>query len=126
MPNGLLSQRIPPGMLGAPQAPFGGVLAQGYGQRLDGSQKGNGYFGPIKRPDGAVSTELSFDFDQDGKNIAAPLLVPTLSLDEINHLMSGAKPTDAIYDKATAHALDRIKAGKPTWALPDELYPVPR
>lgn len=119
---GILSQRMPIGML-TPQ-PFG-ALAQGYGNRLDGTPKGNGYFGPIKRPDGDVSTELSFDFDQDGRNIAAPLLVPTLSIDEINHLLSGAKPTDSIYDKAQNHALERIKAGKPTWALPDEIYPIP-
>jgi len=30
-----------------------------YGNRPDGSKKGRGYFGEIKRPDGAVSTELS-------------------------------------------------------------------
>jgi hypothetical protein len=37
-----------------------------YGNRPDGSKKGRGYFGEIKRPDGAVSTELSVSVEFDG------------------------------------------------------------
>src|SRR5262245_58678233 len=97
-----------------------------YGLREDKTPKGKGYFGELHRPDGGYSTELSFDFDhpEHGK-VFAPLLVPTLTRAEINHLLSGAVPTEAIYNKAQDFAVQRIISGKPTFALPGELYPVP-
>lgn len=99
----------------------------GYGKREKGvlGDKGFGYFGPLSRPDGKVSTELSFDFESGGKKHYAPLLVPTLSYDEIQHLLKGEAPTQEIYKKAMDHALARTKAGKDVWAAPDELYPTP-
>jgi hypothetical protein len=38
-----------------------------YGNRPDGSAKGGGYFGELKRPDGGVSTEISVGVGIDGK-----------------------------------------------------------
>ncbi|MDP2620593.1 MAG: hypothetical protein Q8P46_10530, partial [Hyphomicrobiales bacterium] len=82
--------------------------------------KGQGYFGPLKRPDGDISTELSFDFDEGGKKVYAPLLVPTLTKPEVDHLLSGGAPTDAHYQKAVEHARKRVAAGKDPFAGPGE------
>ena len=98
-----------------------------YGLREDGTPKGLGYFGELKRPDNNVSTELSFDFDHpDYGNVFAPLLVPTLTKDEIDHLLSDKKPTPEIYQKAQDFAVQRLKAKQPTFAMPNEIYPVPQ
>jgi len=96
------------------------------GRRLDFSPKGKGYFGPMTRPDGGVSTELSFDFEQNGKNVFAPLMVPTLSKQELNHLLSGQKPTEDIYAKAIQFALERLRSGKSAFANPLEISPLPK
>ncbi len=97
-----------------------------YGMREDGTPKGAGYFGPLKRPDGDESTELSFDFDhpQRGK-VFAPLIVPTLSREELDHLLADKKPTDAIYGKAQEFALGRLQAGMPTFARSGEQFRPP-
>lgn len=104
------------------------VLKPGYGKRADKTEKGRGYFGELPRPDGSVSTELSIgiDFGQGEQEI--PLLVPTLTKDEIQHLLSGKKATKAIVDKAAGFAFDRIKAGRQPFADPDEegTYKIPQ
>ena len=97
-----------------------------YGTREDGTPKGVGYFGELKRPDGSISTELSAGFNFDGKETLAPLLVPTLTREEVNLLLSGSKPTDVIYNKAANHALERMKTGKSVWSLPNEIYQLPQ
>jgi len=91
-----------------------GLLESGYGKRPDGSAKGSGWLGELKRPDGRVSTELSVRFDDvlGGKDF--PLLVPGLTQKEINTLLSlepGQRPPDSIIDKAIAHAERRVKEG---------------
>jgi len=101
----------------------GGIT--GYGPRMDGTQKGEGYFGPLTGNEG-ISTELSFGFNNGGKEVLAPLLVPTLSKDEINHLLGGNKPTLAIYSKAIQHATERMTMGKSPWSMPNEITPLPR
>lgn len=103
---------------------LGDLIAE-YGNRADGSKKGNGYFGALYRPDGDISTELSFDFDHGGRNISAPLLVPTLDRSEIEHLLAGGRPTDAIYQKAQDFALKRMLLGRPTFARPNEVFRLP-
>lgn len=90
--------------------------SQGFGNRLDGTPKGNGYFGILKRPDGKVSTELSIGVSFDGKERLIPSLVPTLSEDEKTHLLSGGEITRAIKDKAVQHARERMSAGKSPFA----------
>jgi hypothetical protein len=86
-----------------------------YGVRQDGTAKGEGFFGKLNRPDGAVSTELSFGFESEGEEILAPLLVPTLTEEEVNSLLTSDKVSDAIYDKAIDHAIKRKGEGKNTF-----------
>lgn len=109
----------PAGMIAQPSAPD--PEDYGYGQRADGSYKGPGFLGPLKRPDGDVSTELSVGVNFDGQEREVPLLVPTLSQAEIDHLLRDGQPTDAMVDKAVAHARQRIKEGKsPFFGRSDE------
>jgi len=82
-----------------------------YGKRLDGTEKGEGWLGPIKNNAGDTMTELSMSTNIDGKEVLMPLLVPTLTQDEIDYLKAGNRPTKGIVDKAVSHAMDRIKAG---------------
>ena len=87
--------------------------------RVNGTQKGLGYFGPLKRPDNDISTELSVGFNDPefgGKETEVPLLVPTLTRQEINHLLSGKEATPEILRKAKEHALLRIGGGKSPFA----------
>lgn len=92
---------------------------QKYGPRMGGAQgmKGLGYFGAIPRPDGSYSTELSAEMN----GIHFPLMVPTLSKEELDHLLSGGKPTDAIYQKAYSHALMRGQSGLDPFATNADL-----
>lgn len=100
--------------------------------RADGSRKGLGFFGVLNRPDGRVSSELSMGTsDVDGTEQEIPLLVPTLSHDEIQYLLA-ASPGDwqnpmmkAIAAKAVAFAQGRQKAGKPFFAQEGEQVPMP-
>lgn len=109
-------------MLYADVQPQNMLAAAPYGTRENGTPKGSGYFGMLKRPDGNASSELSFDFDAGGQNIFAPLMVPTLSKQELDHLLGGNSPTASIYRKAQDHAMQRIRDGKPTFAAPGEYY----
>lgn len=84
----------------------------GYGKRSDGAFKGPGFLGPLKRPDGNVSTELSVGVGIDGKEMDIPLIVPTLTKKEIDHLLKDGEPTDKMVGKAIEHAVKRMKEGK--------------
>lgn len=87
-----------------------------YGQRADGSEKGEGFLGELKRPDGDVSTELSIGVNIGNKEMDIPMLVPTLSKEEVKHLLDGGRPTDAIVQKAVQHAKTRMAAGQSPFA----------
>jgi hypothetical protein len=89
--------------------------------------KGKGYFGDLKRPDGDSSTELSSEFQYEGKKVEYPLIVPTLSKAELDVLLRGEKPTDDIYDKAESWAKSRINKGLSPFASStgNEKFPVP-
>jgi len=91
-----------------------------YGNRASGSPKGMGYFGELKRPDGQISTELSIGVEFDGKEQEIPSLVPTLTKPEIDHLLRGGEPTEAILEKAVTHARNRLAQGKDPFAQPGE------
>ncbi len=93
--------------------------------RLDGSPKGPGFFGELARPDGQTSTELSIGVGFDGKETQIPALVPTLTYDERTYLLAGGKPTQAIVDKAVAHAKARMATGQSPFAGPGEQLPAP-
>jgi hypothetical protein len=87
-----------------------------FGTRQDGSKKGKGFLGELKRPDGKVSTELSIGVNFDGKEQDIPMLVPTLTKQEIDYLLNDGKPTDAVVKKAVEHARKRVKEGKPVFS----------
>ncbi len=89
-----------------------GTVSNNFGNREDGTKKGNGWLGQLKTKDGEISTELSIGVEIDGKETLIPSLVPTLTKDEIDYLLSGGEPTDKIVKKATDHAMKRIRAGK--------------
>lgn len=99
-----------------------------FGNRVDGTPKGNGYFGVLKRPDGGVSTEISVGFDYGKGEVEVPLLVPTMTKHEIDHILAGKKPTKEMLDKAAKFGMYRIKAGLSPFATPEEegTYRVPK
>jgi hypothetical protein len=100
-----------------------------YGSRADGTAKGQGYFGELKRPDGGVSTEISVGMQIEGKETEVPLLVPTLTEKEKQYLLNKDPKTldfkspemQPILDKAEAHAKRRLRAGKSPFASSREM-----
>lgn len=82
------------------------------GLRADGTEKGRGFLGELKRPDGQVSTELSIGVNIDGQEMEIPTLIPTLSKNEVSYLLSGKEPTEQIVKKAVAHVRKRLAQGK--------------
>jgi hypothetical protein len=88
--------------------------------RADGTQKGNGWQGPIKRPDGKVMSEISVGVNLEGKDLEIPLIVPTLTKQELDWLAKHDPQSPdfmktlpkSIGDKAVAHARERMKAGQ--------------
>lgn len=103
-----------------------------YGNRPDGTKKGSGFFGEIKRPDGNVMTEISIGVGLNGKETQVPLIVPTLTKQEMDYLLKNDpksknfmnKMPPTIIDKAVDHAVGRIKAGRSPFADPND-KPVP-
>jgi hypothetical protein len=95
-----------------------------FGDRPDGSKKGQGFLGVRKRPDGNVSTEISISLDDVNGGKDFPLMVPTLTEKEVNTLLSldeqspdfFKKLPKSIVRKAVDHANKRIKEGKPVFA----------
>ncbi len=88
-----------------------------FGLRPDGTKKGKGFLGLLKRPDGGVSSEISIGIELDGKEVLMPTLVPTLTKKEIKTLLNlpegGVKDIpEEIIEKAVQHAGDRMRAGK--------------
>jgi hypothetical protein len=93
--------------------------------RADGTLKGLGFLGPLKRPDGGISSEITEGVEFDGKETDVPLMVPTLARHEVGYLLSTPvdkiRETDpalykSILDKAVKHATMRIKSGKSIFA----------
>ena len=103
------------------QAAQSGMLPVGdMGKRIDGTDKGLGFFGAMKRPDGGISTELSIGVQIKGKEIQIPTLIPTLSKQEIDSLLSGEDPSPTIVQKAVDFANQRIAQGKSPFAQQGE------
>jgi hypothetical protein len=105
-----------------------------YGKRADGEKKGDGYFGPLRRPGGGVSTEISVGVGIDGKEVEIPLIVPTLTKQELDAVLR-ADPAkkdffdripDTIIDKAYEHAVSRINQGKSPFAGPNDRVKAPK
>jgi len=100
-------------------------------KRVDGSDKGDGWLGVRKRPDGGVSSEISAGITINGKETEVPLMVPGLSKDELRYLMTNdpnlernpdffKKMPEGVWEKAEAHAKKRIAAGKSPFRGPDD------
>lgn len=92
-----------------------------WGNREDGSPKGNGFLGVLKRPNGDVSTELSIGVNIDGKEMDVPTLVPTLTSDEKRWLLTNdvSDPSmipPSIIQKAADYARQRISGGQSPFA----------
>jgi hypothetical protein len=92
---------------------------QNYGKRPDGTDKGPGYLGALKLPDGNVATEYTTQSDAvkfKGKRIDFPTLVPTLSKEEVSALQNDIIPNkkdipEPIMRKAIDHANARLQKG---------------
>jgi len=102
-----------------------------WGKRPDGSSKGAGFLGVLRRPDGGVSTEISISTNVlGGKDF--PLLVPTLTRQEVEKVLAlPVNPKDPEKDfwsklpkevikKAEDFAIRRQKEGRPLFALSSE------
>ena len=91
--------------------------------RPDGTQKGRGYFGPLRTPDGGTMTELSVGFNIDGREVDVPALVPTLTRGEVRAVLNakqGQRLPQSVYVKAEAFARDRLARGLSPFARPEE------
>lgn len=91
-------------------------------KRADGSTKGMGWLGLLKRPDGNVSSEISVGVDMGGKEQEIPLMVPGLTKPEIDYLMTNEPNQEknpgflknmpsSIMAKAQAFANQRMQQG---------------
>lgn len=97
-------------------------------QRVDGTQKSDiGFLGPVKNNvTGGTMTELSMGVEMDGKEVLLPLMVPTLTKEEINFLANNnvvGNPSivpQSIKDKAIAHARKRISENKSPFMTSDD------
>lgn len=100
------------------------------GKREDGSEKGLGFLGPMKRGDGDISTEISMGINIKGKEVEVPLMVPGLDKKEINYLLNTPPDSPRFFDdmpktlipKAVEHANMRIKMGKSPFKERDEEF----
>ena len=100
----------------------GGILSHGARYAESPSDplemKGKGYFGLLPTTGGEVASEIS-STDEQGRHY--PLLVPTLTKEEIQHLLQGNNPTDEIYNKAEMWANYRRNMGLSPFASQNEL-----
>ena len=100
-----------------------------YGNRPDGSPKGDGFFGKLNRPDGSVSTEISVNVGINGKEMEIPLIVPSLTKKELDYLLKTDVESKSFFqnmppsimDKAYEHATTRMKIGKSPFADESEV-----
>lgn len=100
-------------------------------KRADGSEKGMGWLGLRRRPDGNVSSEISSGIQVNGKEMDVPLMVPGLTKPELDYLMTNdpdleknpdffKKMPRSILQKAQNFAKRRIEQGKSPFRQPDE------
>tara|TARA_R110000823_G_scaffold142576_11_gene272640 strand:+ start:136 stop:1329 length:1194 start_codon:yes stop_codon:yes gene_type:complete len=93
----------------------------GYGKRPDGSDKGKGYLGELKLPNGGVATEFSTQSDAvkdaNGERIDFPSIVPTLTAEETKLMTDEIIPNnkaipEPIMQKAINHANMMLEKGE--------------
>jgi len=100
-------------------------IRNNYGKRPDGSDKGDGWLGPIDLGDGNVATEYTTQSDAvklNGKRIDFPTLVPTLTPDEVNvmkkTIIDQGDIPESIMQKAIDHAKKQLESGKSVFMQP--------
>lgn len=72
-------------------------------------------------------TEFSASENIDGVDVQFPLIVPTLTREELDWLLAGNDPTESIYQKAIAYAKMRMQSNLSPFAQQSELrYPIPK
>ena len=90
---------------------------EGGSTRADGTPKSKqGFLGVQKNRAGKIVTEreMSFTFagEKGQQEVSVPLMIPTLTPEEIKIVVNGGDITQAIRDKAMAHAKKRGSQGK--------------
>lgn len=111
-------------------APYGIRYAENLNQPTTAKGRGylgdvGGYVGDIGEPR-SVMSELSASSEIGGRTVQYPLIVPTLTAQELMLLHSGGQPTPEIYDKAQSWAVSRLAQGQDPFANPVGLrYPQP-
>jgi len=111
-------------------APYGFRYAENLSQPTTTKKSGylgdvGGYIGDIGEPR-SVMSELSASSEIGGRTVQYPLIVPTLTAQELMLLHSGGQPTPEIYNKAQSWAVSRLRQGQDPFATPVGLrYPQP-
>lgn len=90
------------------------------GLRPDGTSKGDGWLGRLKRPDGRISTEISAGFELNGKEVLVPLIHRGSTKADLKYLLNTPEDSPEFFDKmpkglidrAIGHAQERLKKGK--------------
>lgn len=103
----------------------------GYGFRADGTREGRGWLGELKLPNGKVATEYGMGIEIGGREVEIPLIVPTLTPDEVKLMVNDIMPNqkevpDSVARKAIDHAIKRMREGKSVWADTPSGYPTNR
>ena len=79
--------------------------------------KGRGWFGVLPNQEGGISTEISAE----SNGHEYPLIMPSLTKEQLNLLLSGEKPTPEIYKAAEDWANLRRGKGQSPFASPSDL-----
>jgi len=104
-------------------APYGTRYAENLSQPT--TAKRGGYFGNIGTINNPM-TEFSSAFEVGGRTVQYPLIVPTLTVDELQSVRA-KNITPEIDRKAQQFALDRLSRGQDPFATTQELrYPQPQ
>lgn len=100
------------------------LLGGKFGLRQDLTPKGEGYFGILPMQDGSgnVATEMSMTYDYGNGDVLVPLMNPSLTKTEINHLLKGYEPTKQMIDKTYQFGLQRLQEGRSPFADNKDKY----
>ena len=80
--------------------------------RPDGNLKGEGWLGELNSISGKDMTEVSIGVNINGKEILIPTLVPSLTQEEVEYLLTEPQEIPKIIvDKAVKHALPLLQQG---------------
>lgn len=95
-------------------ANFQQTVPASFGNRPDGTAKGEGWLGRIPMQDGSgrVMTEQTAEMDVEGQRMAFPLIHPGSTKEELDIMAKGGSlPRESVV-RALDHALERKKQGK--------------